>query len=129
VRRRRKFSNIHDCRKEGGAMIEVTERDFDKEVLECELPVFACFTARWCHTCYPTCLFADELVKEYEGNVKFVRVDTEGSPDTSARYRIKVVPTILLFKNSQPVEKLLGFQNGESLKRLLGDVTAKELSP
>jgi len=110
-------------------MIEVAERDFDKEVLECELPVFACFTARWCHTCYPTCLFADELVKEYEGSVKFVRVDTEASPDTSARYRIRVVPTILLFKDSQPVEKLLGFQERGSLKRLLGDVIAKESGP
>jgi thioredoxin 1 len=107
-------------------MIEVTERDFDKEVLECELPVFACFTARWCHTCYPTCLFADELVKEYEGSVKFVRVDTEGSPEASARYRITVVPTILLFKDSQPVEKLLGFQDRNSLERLLGNVIAKE---
>jgi thioredoxin 1 len=110
-------------------MIEVAERDFDKEVLDCKLPVFACFTTKWCHSCYPTCLFANELAKEYEGSVKFVRVDTERSPDTSARYRITVIPTILLFKNSQPVEKLLGFQNGESLKRLLGDVTAKELSP
>jgi thioredoxin 1 len=107
-------------------MIAITERDFDKEVLECELPVFACFTARWCHTCYPTCLFADELVKEYEGSVKFVRVDTEGSPGVSARYRIMVVPTILLFKDSQPVEKLLGFQDQSSLKRLLGDAVAKE---
>jgi thioredoxin 1 len=102
-------------------MIEVTERDFDKEVLDCKLPVFACFTARWCHTCYPTCLFADELVKEYEGIVKFVRLDTEGSPDTSARYRITVVPTILLFKDSQPVKKLLGFQGRGALKRLLGE--------
>jgi len=126
VLRRRKRSDIHDCGRQGEAMIEVTERDFDKEVLECELPVFACFTARWCHTCYPTCLFADELVKEYEGSVKFVRVDTEASPDTSARYRITVVPTILLFKDSQPVEKLLGFQERGSLKRLLGDVLAKE---
>jgi thioredoxin 1 len=103
-------------------MIDITDQNFDKEVLECELPVFACFTARWCHTCYPTCLFADELVKEYEGSVKFVRVDTEGSPDTSARYGITVVPTILLFKDSQPVEKLLGFQNRQSLKRLLGEL-------
>jgi thioredoxin 1 len=107
-------------------MIEVTERDFDKEVLECELPVFACFTTKWCHTCYPTCLFADELVKEYEGSVKFVRVDTEGSPDTSARYRITVVPTILLFKNSQPMKKLLGFQERRSLRRLLGEAVTKE---
>jgi thioredoxin 1 len=103
-------------------MIDITDRNFDKEVLECELPVFACFTAKWCHSCYPTCLFADELVKEYEGSVKFVRVDTEGSPDTSARYSIKVVPTILLFKDSQPVEKLLGFQGHNSLKRLLGEL-------
>jgi thioredoxin 1 len=115
---------------EGGkAMIEVTERDFDKEVLECELPVFACFTARWCYTCYPTCLFADELVKEYDGSVKFVRLDMEKSPEISERYHIMVVPTILLFKDSQPVGKLLGFQDSNSLKRLLGDVIAKELGP
>jgi thioredoxin 1 len=107
-------------------MIEVAQRDFDKEVLECGLPVFACFTARWCHTCYPTCLFADELAEEYEGSVKFVKVDIEESPDTSARYRIKVLPTILLFKDSQPVEKLLGFQDRNSLKRLLGDAVIKE---
>jgi thioredoxin 1 len=110
-------------------MLDITDRNFDKEVLECELPVFACFTAQWCHTCYPTCLFADELVKEYEGSVKFVRVDAEGNPDTSARYRIAVVPTILLFRDSQPVEKLLGFQDRNSLKRLLGDAVAKEPGP
>jgi thioredoxin 1 len=110
-------------------MIDITDRNFDKEVLECELPVFACFTARWCHTCYPTCLFADKLVKEYEGSVKFVRVDAEGSPEASAQYHIKVVPTILLFKDSQPVKKLVGFQELGSLKRLLGDAIAKEPGP
>jgi len=113
----------------GGAMIEVTERDFDKEVLECELPVFACFTTKWCHSCYPTCLFADQLVREYDGRAQFVRLDTEGSPKIAERYRITVVPTILLFKDSQPVEKLLGFQDHMSLKRLLGDVIAKEPRP
>jgi thioredoxin 1 len=116
-------------REEGGVMIEVTERDFDKEVLDCKLPVFACFTTRWCHSCYPTCLFANELVKEYAGNVKFVRLDMEKSPDISERYHIITVPTILLFRDSQPVKKLLGFQDHNSLKRLLGDVTPKKLSP
>jgi len=110
-------------------MIEVTERDFDKEVLECELPVFACFTTKWCHSCYPTCLFANELVEEYDGSVKFVRLDMEKSPEISERYHIITVPTILLFKGSQPVEKLLGFQERGSLKRLLGDVIAKETGP
>jgi len=107
-------------------MIDITDRDFNKEVLECKLPVFTCFTTRWCHSCYPTCLLADELVKEYDGSVKFVRLDMEKSPEIAGRYHVITVPTILLFKDSQPVEKLLGFQERESLKRLLGDAIAKD---
>ncbi len=110
-------------------MREITDRDFDREVLKCKLPVFTCFTARWCHSCYPTCLFADELVKEYDGSVKFVRLDMEKSPEISERYHVITVPTILLFKDSQPVKKLLGFQERKSLKRLLGDTIAKEPGP
>jgi thioredoxin 1 len=104
-------------------MMDITERDFGREVLKCKLPVFACFTAKWCHSCYPTCLFADELVKDYEGSVKFVRVDTEGSPEIAKRYHVIAVPTILLFQNSQPVNRLLGFQELRSLKALLNSVT------
>lgn len=107
-------------------MIEVTELDFEKEVLNCKLPVFACFTARWCHTCYPTCLFAGELVKEYEDSVKFVRVDIEECPVISDRYHIITVPTILLFQDSQPMKKLLGFQERRSLRRLLGEAVTKK---
>jgi thioredoxin 1 len=106
-------------------MIEVTERDFDKEVLESELPVFTCFTARWCHTCYPTCLLADELVKEYEGRVKFVRVDIEQSSQIAEQYHIIPIPTILLFQDSQPVRKLVGFQEFSSLKALLDSAIAE----
>jgi thioredoxin 1 len=111
------------ARREGRAMMDIAERDFDREVLNCELPVFACFTAKWCHSCYPTCLFADELVKEYEGSVKFVRMDTEKSPEIAERYHVIAVPTILLFQNSQPVNRLLGFQELRSLKALLNGVT------
>ena len=104
-------------------MIEINERDFDKEVLECKLPVFTCFTTKWCHSCYPTCLFGDELANEYEGRVKFVKVDVEGIPHISAGYRIIAVPTILIFKDSQPVKTLLGFQDKRSLRALLNSVT------
>jgi len=104
-------------------MIEINERDFDKEVLGCKLPVFTCFTTKWCHSCYPTCLFGDELANEYEGRVKFVKVDVEGIPHISAGYRIIAVPTILIFKDSQPVKTLLGFQDKRSLRALLNSVT------
>ena len=106
-------------------MIDITDRDFDKEVLECKLPVFTCFTTKWCHSCYPTCLFADELLNEYDDRVKYVRVDIEESPKVAQRYNVVAVPTILIFKDSQPVKKLLGFQDRRSLRALLNSVTNK----
>jgi thioredoxin 1 len=104
-------------------MIEINERDFDKEVLGCKLPVFTCFTTKWCHSCYPTCLFGDELAHEYEGRVKFVKVDVEEIPHVSAGYRIMAVPTIMIFKNAEPVKTLLGIQDRRSLRTLLNSVT------
>jgi len=104
-------------------MTEITERDFEKEVLECKLPVFTCFTTKWCHSCYPTCLFADELLNEYDDRVKYVRVDIEESPEVAQRYNVVAVPTILIFKDSQPAKKLLGFQDRRSLRALLNSVT------
>jgi thioredoxin 1 len=124
VRIRRKHSDLHHCGK-GKTMIEITERDFEKEVLECGLPVFACFTTQWCHSCYPTCLFADQLVKEYDGHVKFVRLDTEKCPGIAEKYHVIAVPTILIFQNAQEVNRLLGFQDRSSLRPLMNSVTGR----
>jgi thioredoxin 1 len=104
-------------------MKEITDRDFKREVLECQIPVFTCFTTKWCHSCYPTCLFGDEMANKYEGRVKFVKVDVETIPHVSAGYRIIAVPTILIFKDAQPVKTLLGIQDRRSLKALLNSVT------
>ena len=104
-------------------MIEITERNFDREVLECELAVFACFTTEWCASCYPTCLFANQLVKEYDGRIKFVRLDTEKNPEIAERYHVIAVPTIFLFQKSQEAKRLLGFQDRRSLRALLNSVT------
>lgn len=106
-------------------MIDITARDFDKEVLNCELPVFACFTARWCRTCYPTCLVAAELTEEYKNRVKFVKVDIEESVETAERYHITAVPTILIFQDSQAAKRLLSFQDRSYLKSILDSLAAE----
>jgi len=113
----------------GSVMKEITENDFEMEVLKCELPVFTCFTAEWCRSCYPTCLLADELVERYIDSAKFARVDVDKSPEVSARYRVTVLPTIIVFRHSQPVKKLVGFHNRKSLKRLLDRVISTEEAP
>ena len=109
-------------------MIDITERDFDKEVLECELPVFVCFTTQWCHDCYPTCLSADQLVEEYVGQVKFVRLDTEKSPSIAEKYHVIAVPTILVFQNAQEVNRLIGFQDSSSLRPLMNSITVRNVA-
>lgn len=105
-------------------MIDITDRDFNKEVLECELPVFACFTTSWCGHCFPTCLVADELVNRYKGRIKFVRIDKEKAPEISDEYHITVAPSIILFQDSQPMKKLLGYQEKATLKDLLDSLLA-----
>jgi len=104
---------------------EITGQDFGEEVLKPELPVFACFVAQWCHSCFPTCLLADELAEKYQGKVKFVKMDAEKSPEIRAEYHIIVLPSIILFQGSQPVKKLLGYQEKTSLRNLLDALLAE----
>ena len=104
---------------------EINDQNFDKEVLKCELPVLVCFTTKWCQSCYPTCIVADELSGEYNGKVKFVKVDIEESLKIAEKHHITAVPTILVFKDSQAVKKLMSFQDRTSLKSTLNSVTAE----
>ena len=108
-----------DWQRDSVMITEITGQDFDEQVLKSELPVFACFVAQWCHSCYPTCFIADELAKQYEGQIKFVKIDAEKSPEISDRYHIVALPAIILFQDSQPVKTLLGYQEPRSLKYLL----------
>ena len=100
-------------------MIGVTGRNFEEEVLGCKVPVFACFTTSWCGHCFPTCLVADELENRYDGQIKFVRIDKEKAPEISDEYDITVVPSIILFKDSQIIRKMLGYQDKLALRDLL----------
>ena len=106
-------------------MVDITDEDFNKEVLECELPVFACFKTSWCGHCFPTCPVADELVERYDGQVKFVTIDKEGAPEISDEYHITVVSSIILLQDSQIMKKLLGYQDKAALKNLPDSILAK----
>jgi len=115
--------------KAGDVMKEATDKNFESEVLKCKYPVFACFTADWCRPCYPTCLLATELVEKYRDKVKFVKVNIDKNPELSTRYHIIPLPTILIFRDSQTVKKLVGFQNKKSLKRLIDSVIVEKELP
>lgn len=103
-------------------MIKVTVREFNKEVLESKLPVFTCFTTHWCQSCYPVCLFTDQLTKEYDKKIKFVRIDKEENPEIAEKYNVIAIPAIIIFKNKEPVKRLAGFQDLKTLRNILDNL-------
>ena len=113
----------------GKMLTEVTKQNFEEEVLNSDLPVFACFTTSWCRACFPTCLVADELANLYEGRIKFVRIDKEKVPEISDEYHITVVPSIILFQDSQMIKKLLGYQEERALRDMLDALVAGSEAP
>ncbi len=110
-------------------MTDSTDRASNTAMLECELPVFICFITRWCHSCYPTCLLADGLAKDYDGRVKFMKVYVEESPDVAKKYHVTTVPTILLLQSAQPVNRLVGFQDRKTLISLLNSAVTRKGVP
>ena len=104
--------------------LSVTDDDFDQEVLRAELPVLVDFWAEWCGPCHALEPVVEELAKEYDGKVKFVKMDTEQNFDVPARYGIRSLPTLLVFKGGQQVDQIMGLRPKVDLKRSLDKALA-----
>ena len=89
---------------------DLTDETFEAEVREAEQPVLVDFGAEWCHPCKQLDPIVDELAEEWEGRVKVVKLDIDDNVDTTRRFGVMGVPTLMLFLNGEPVERLSGFQ-------------------
>lgn len=76
---------------------EVNDKNFKKEVLECETPTLVDFYATWCKPCLRVAPMVDELATEYNGKVKFFRVDVDKSPATASMYEVETMPLLRMF--------------------------------
>jgi thioredoxin 1 len=98
---------------------EVTDNDWNTEVLGANEPVLVDFWAPWCGPCRMVAPVVDELAGEYGEKVKFVKLNVDDNTATAARYGIRSIPTLMVFKRGEPVEQLIGFKPKSVLKQSL----------
>ena len=87
---------------------DVTDATFEQEVLKSSLPVLVDFWAPWCGPCRAVAPVVDEIATEFNGKLKVLKINTDENPKTAQSYRISGIPSLLVFKNGQPVEQVVG---------------------
>lgn len=102
-----------------GNVLDVTDDNFEQEVLKSEAPVLVDFWAPWCGPCKMVAPTVDAIANDYLGRARVVKVNTDVSRKAAMNYRIEGIPTLLVFKNGQPVERLVGVQPKDKLTAAL----------
>lgn len=90
------------------ATAEVTDSSFKEEVLDSEMTVLVDFWAPWCGPCRMVAPVVDEISQQYEGKVKVVKVNTDENPNVASQYGIRSIPTLMIFKDGQRVDMVVG---------------------
>ena len=97
----------------------VDDINFEQVVLKAEKPVLVDFWAAWCKPCLVVAPILDELAEEYSDKMNFVKLDVDNNAKTAASYGIMSIPTLLIFKNGEPVSHIVGARPKGELKRNL----------
>jgi thioredoxin 1 len=103
-------------------VLELTDQNFEQEVLKSESPTLVDFWAEWCMPCKMLAPTIEELATEFAGKAKVGKVDTDNNRDVSVQFGISAIPTIILFKDGQMVKKFVGLQSKSDLKAALNEL-------
>jgi thioredoxin 1 len=86
----------------------VDSTNFKREVLESDIPVVVDFWAEWCVPCRMIAPIVERLAQRYAGRLKVVKLDVDANQDLAIQYQVMSIPTLLFFKNGQPVDRIIG---------------------
>ena len=98
---------------------EVSDNNFEKDVLQSDKPVLVDFWAPWCAPCRMLTPTVEAVAEKYNGNAAVVKLNVDENPSVSQRYGIKGIPTLILFKNGKEEERVVGATSKEAISRMI----------
>jgi thioredoxin 1 len=106
-----------------GDILQVSDDNFEEEIIKADLPALVDFWAEWCGPCRMVGPIVEELAKEYEGKIKVAKMDVDKNRQTPAKFGIRNIPTLIFFKNGEVAQTIIGAQPKgnleEELKKLI----------
>lgn len=103
-------------------VIEVTDKNFEEEVLRSDIPTEIDFWAPWCGPCRMVAPIYDKLASEYDGRFKFCKINVDENQATAAKYQVMSIPMQMFFVDGQKVDEILGAVPEEQIRRMVDDI-------
>jgi thioredoxin 1 len=102
-----------------GSVIEITDSNFQAEVIQSSTPVLVDFWAEWCGPCRMLTPTIEEVAEEYKGKVKVGKLNTDDNRDTAVKFGISAIPTLIMFKKGAVEKKFVGVMSKKDIKAAL----------
>ncbi len=115
----RKHSQPEEVNQVNPNLKYASAQSFEEDIVRSELPVFVDFYADWCGPCRAVAPTVEELSKDYEGKVRFVKVNVDENADLAAKFDIHTIPTLMIFRNGKPVTQYIGSASKRTFQNMI----------